>query len=445
MDSRTRQTAFRVLAVLVVGITAVLAGFSVALHRTPLQLVMDITPQPQAVFNKSHILVLVEGLDYDYNEKDEEYSRQSRSDVIKAVDLDFRTNNVYALSVPRDMDVVLPNGRETKINQAQADGGVREAQSVIAKWLGIPGFDRYVLLRVNTTKDLINAIGGIDLVAMNSDALKHQGPNGPMDYDDTWGHLHIHVKPGWQHMNGDQAVGYARFRHDWCSDPCRIMRQNQVMQAVLDKLRSNKFNTLLHLNDLLGVFSRDVDTNFTRAEELSLATAFAQMPKNGLHTEQVPYVDDKIAADGGDVLIPDEAKRAQLVESMLLNPPVPTPSPDAQAVAAIKPQTLRIDVENGSGIPGAARRVAAVLRKQGFSIGDIGNAQTSLATTEVHEHSPVIYAGIKVRAALGKAAKSLPVITDDPSPAASAAASDVTVIVGSDLATALTAQASSTQ
>jgi len=444
-----RRIALTVGALLLVGVIAVVAGFSVAFHRSPIQIVMgQITPSPQDLFHKDRILVLAEGLDYDYTNKDEEFSTQSRSDVIKAIDLDFRTNSAYVLSIPRDMDAVLPNGQETKINQAQADGGVREAQAVIAKWLGIPGFDRYIILRVDTTKDLVNAIGGIDLNPMNSNALKHEGPNGPIDYDDSWGHLHIHFKPGMQHLNGDQAVSYARFRHDWCSDPCRIMRQTQVMQSALNKIRGERFNTLVHMNDLIGVFARDVQTNLTRDEEISLATQFARMPKNSLHTDQVPYVDDKIVADGGDVLIPNEAEKTRQVQSMLLDPPAPSPSPDALAIAAIDPQTVRVDVENGSGIPGAARRVAALLRNQGFRIGDIGNAQGDVVATQLHEHSRVTYAGLKVRAALGKAAKGVPVIADAQTPAptpANPTPSDVTVIVGADLASALTVQASTAQ
>ncbi len=406
-----------VAGLIAIGLIAAIAGFSVAFHRTPLEVVMgELTPPPQELFGKDRILVLAEGLDYDYTSNDEEYSTHSRSDVIKVLNLDFRTNNVYVLDVPRDMDAVLPSGEESKINQAQADGGVREAQAVIAKWLGIPSFDRYVILRVDTTKDLINAIGGVTVDAMNSDALKHIGPNGPIDYDDTWGHLHIHFKPGVQHMSGDQAVSYARFRHDWCSDPCRIMRQDQVMQAALNKVKSDKFNTLMHIGDLVNVFNSDVQTNLSHEEELSLATTFAGMPKSGLHTAQVPYVDEKIVADGGDVLIPDEVKKAQLVQTMLLDPPVPTPSPNAGAIAAVAPQNVRVDVENGSGVPGVARRVAQMLRKQGFAIGEIGNAQTNLATTELHEHSNITYAGLRVRQALGTAGKSAQVIAD-PQPA----------------------------
>ncbi len=77
--------------------------------------------------------MLVEGLDYDYTAKDEEFSTNSRSDVIWAVNLDFANKRIYQLSIPRDMVATMPNGTQAKINQAQSDGGVKEAKQVIAE------------------------------------------------------------------------------------------------------------------------------------------------------------------------------------------------------------------------------------------------------------------------------------------------------------------------
>ncbi len=443
-----RRIGIVAAGIVVLGFIALVAGFSVAFHRTPIQiLTLQLTPSPEELFQKDHILALVEGLDYDYNDKDEEYSTQARSDVIKAVDLDFRTHKIYILDVPRDMEATLPNGEVSKINQAQSDGGVPEAEAVISKWLGIPGFDRYVILRINTTKDLIDAIGGIDVYVKDSDCLwYHTGcTGGRIDYDDTWGHLHIHFKEGLQHLNGAQAVAYGRFRHDWCSDPCRIMRQDQVIQAALSKLKSNKLNTIMNMGNLVAVFRNDVQTNMTQTELLALAQSFIDMPKNGLVTNQVPYTTDQDLGSAGDVLIPNETAKAQMVDSMLLNPPVPTPSPDAAAIAAIQPPAVRVDVENGTGIPGVARRVATMLKQQGFTIGSVGNATQSFTETELHEHSHITYAGIRVRQALGKTvanARVIPVDETPTTPGTSSPPSDVTVIVGQDLAAAITQQAS---
>jgi len=81
------------------------------------------------------------------------------------------------------------------------------------------------VVRVNALKDFVDAIGGIDVPVTET-----------MNYDDTWGHLHIHFKPGMYHMNGEQVQGYSRFRHDECSDPCRTKRQQQVMRILAEKL-----------------------------------------------------------------------------------------------------------------------------------------------------------------------------------------------------------------
>lgn len=445
-----RRVTLTVAGIVALGFLALVAGFSVALHRSPIQIITgQLTPAPQELFHKDHILVLVEGLDYDYNDKDEEYSSHARSDVIWAVNLDFPTRRIFQLSIPRDMVATYPNGSQQKINEAQSEGGVHEAQAVIAGWLGIPSFDRYMVFRVNTTKDLINAIGGVDVKIMNSacidDPKNCATVNGPIDYDDTWGHLHIHLKPGMQHLNGDEAVGYMRFRHDYCGDRCRIARQQEVLHALLGKLSGDKLNTLMHVNDLIAVLDRDVDTNLSRQEQISLAQAYIGMQKNALVTNQVPYVGDVVLADGGDAVVADDAKKRQLVENMLLNPPVPTPTPDAAAIAAINPLNVRVDVQNGTAIPGVARRVAALLKQKGFEIGAVGNADTAdVATTELREHSAITFAGIRVREALGKGAVNAQVIavTETPTPDASAPPSDVTVVVGEDLAAAITQQAS---
>lgn len=419
-----------VVGLALIGIGSALAGYALVEHRNPINQIASIfVPSPDQVFGKPNILVLVEGLDYDYNAKDEEYSTQARSDVIKAVNLDFANKRIYMLSVLRDTAVVMPSGHEAKINEAQSDGGTQLAQKVIAGFLGIPGFDRYVLLRINTAKDLINAVGGIDVNVQNSDPKD----KSTMSYDDSWGHLHIHLKPGLQHLDGEQAVGYMRFRHDWCGDPCRSKRQDQVLKTLADKLKGDKMNTLLHAGNLVDVFRRDVTTNFTTSELASLANYFAGIDPKALQTAQVPYTGDKYLADGGDALVPDDVAKVRLVKNMLLSPPSPVPSPDAMALASIPPSALKIDVQNGSGVPGAGRRVADVLRHAGYTIGDIGDAPTDdHLTSEIIEHSKTTFAGAKVRSSLPAAFAGIPVNGEsDPT------TSDVTMIVGRDLAAAV--------
>lgn len=435
MSTNIRKPAILIGAFFIAFASAV-AGVSVLNHESPLEFfVKPVIPPPQQVFGKDHLLVLVVGLDYDYDNKDNESSKAARSDIIKVINLDFRTKKVYVLSVPRDMDAILPNGQEAKINQAQSDGGIKESQAVIANWLGIPGFDRYVVLRIDSMKDLINAIGGVDVAVMNSDALRKQGPNGPIDYDDNWGHLHVHLKPGLQHLDGDSAVGYARFRHDWCSDPCRIMRQDQVVTAILTRLKNDKFNTIGHIGSLLGVVRHDVETSFTLGEELSIASAFSGIAPDDVKTAQVPYIADKEVPDFGDVIIPDTAARAHLVKTMLLDPPEPGPASNV-AVAPSMAAHIHVDIQNGTSTEGLAQRVAVLLKAKGFIVGSIGNAATAnVAATELHAGNAS--SASQVRAALGSAVSGAAILTDG--------TRGVSVIIGQDLASALNSEASAQQ
>ncbi|MGH7716430.1 MAG: LCP family protein, partial [Vulcanimicrobiaceae bacterium] len=159
-------------------------------HRTLQQEIVNIfIPSPEQLFGKDRISILVLGLDYNYTNRDMEFSAGARSDTIFVTTLDFPTRGVSLLSVPRDMEATLPKGDVEKINAAYGEGGAREADQVIGAFLGIPRtssgryFDRYVILRVDASKDLINAIGGIDIDVMNSNAITHSGANGPLNYD----------------------------------------------------------------------------------------------------------------------------------------------------------------------------------------------------------------------------------------------------------------------
>ncbi|MBV9102848.1 MAG: LCP family protein, partial [Candidatus Eremiobacteraeota bacterium] len=299
-------------------------------HMSALNMLSSIfVPKPQAVFGKDRLNVLVLGIDYNYDSKDQEYSSGARSDTIMAVSLNFPTDerpkpSINVLSVLRDTYATLPNGHEDKINAAYADGGPKASEKAVAQFLGLPGFDRYIALRVNATKQLIDAIGGIDIV-----------PDETMNYDDTWGHLHIHFTGGKKyHMNGEQAVSYSRFRHDECGDPCRVKRQQQVMRTVVAKLRNDKLNDLLHLRDLIAVANRNIMTDLKPDEELSLAAAFSGLDLHDVKTDQVPFVADRDLACCGDVLIADDDAKARLVRKFFLESPSPAAPVDRRVIAA---------------------------------------------------------------------------------------------------------------
>ncbi len=402
---------------------------SVVQHRTPSDVIgsdvrLPFIASPQELFHQDRIALLLLGIDYDYNSKDEEMSANARADTIKAVALDLPNErnpagSVAILSVPRDMDAVMPDGSENKVNagyggfNGNSAMAAHNTERVVAGFLGVPRFDRYITLRINATKSLIDAIGGIDVV-----------PDETMNYDDNWGHLHIHFTGGKRyHMDGEQAVSYSRFRHDACSDPCRIKRQDQVIKITVAKLKNDKFNDLLHINALIDVVRKNVYTDLSQQEMLSLAWAFQHVDLSKISTDQVPYVGDKQLACCGEVILADEPGKRALVAKIFMSP-VP---PDARALAAVDPAKIHIEVENGSGIKGEGAALADVLRRRGFVVQSVANAaRFGYDATEIHVHSTMTpLAGERVRSALALQTATV-------QPDARPSTSDVTVIVGRD-------------
>ena len=250
---------------------------------------------PAEVFGKQRIYVMLLGIDYNYDDKGNPYSKDARSDTIMIAGLDFPTKSMKLVSVLRDTAAVV-GGRETKINEAYSLGGVKLADAVVGEFLGMPAnakgrhFDRYVVVNVNGVKEVVDAIGGIDVDTGDEN----------LDYDDNWGHTHIHFKKNRRyHMNGEQAQGYMRFRYDACSDPCRTKRQQQIIHIVIQKLKNDKLNDLLHIGQLISVVNRNVITNMNDTEKKSLAWAFHDANLADLaHADTIGYVDTKSTAAG---------------------------------------------------------------------------------------------------------------------------------------------------
>ena len=144
---------------LIFGVGAGVVGMqSVVQHRAPTDVIgtdvrMPFIAEPQDLFHKDRVAILLLGIDYDYNSKDEEMSANARTDTIKAVALNLPSaqspaGSIAILSVPRDMDAIMPDGSENKVNAGY--GGfngnsvmaAHNSERVVGGFLGVPGFDR---------------------------------------------------------------------------------------------------------------------------------------------------------------------------------------------------------------------------------------------------------------------------------------------------------------
>lgn len=314
-------------------------------------------PDLTQVFGRPNLRVVVMGLDENWTDSDVAYTAGARTDTLIAVNVDLANKQVNVVSIPRDLWVYIPKSGYGKINEAYGDGGPLRTEATVVKNLSTPPFDYYVVLRLDATKNIINALGGID-VNVEKD----------MDYDDTWGHLHIHLKKGMQHLDGDHAVGYIRFRHDPEGDFGRMRRQRQVVQVLAKKLRDP--SVALHLPALLGVIRDNIRTDMPFGKIYDLALGLHDISPQSVHSAVLPV---DIGWTNGESVLFAQSDANKVVRTYLV----------AGYGNAFDPSTVHVRVENGSGTPGAASAFADFLRQRGFDVVETGNAKSfnNLKTT----------------------------------------------------------------
>lgn len=428
--SRWRHVLAYVLAVILIAVGLVCGFVAYRVFHDHQQMPRSFSeifvPSPSSVFGKERIYVMVLGTDYNRDEKGMPYSKGARSDTIMAAGIDFPSKSVKLVSILRDSEALV-NGHDSKINEAYSQGGIPLADTVIGDFLTLPhadkgnAFDRYIVINARGLKDFVDAIGGIEVPVTEQ-----------MDYDDSWGDLHIHFKPGLQHMNGQKAMEYSRYRHDACSDSCRVKRQQQVIQITVAKLKSQKFNDLLHIGALLGALNKNVRTNLTFDEEKALAWHFRDANIADIKAFTFEYTTTKMTPYGGEVVIPDPVQKAKVLAAFL-GPYGNVTPPPVSALQSIKPSTVHVIVQNGSGVPGLAGAVSARLEKLHYVVDSVGNADTfGYDVTQIRPASQVPFVGERVRLDLGVPNAVVAPATDTtPAPHTL-----LTVIVGKDYAAA---------
>jgi LCP family protein required for cell wall assembly len=186
------------------------------------------------------------------------------SDSITLLRTDPDHHRLYYLSIPRDLRVEIPGYGAAKINTAFQVGGPRLAARTVAAYTDIP-VNHLVVVNFAEFKDLIDAVGGLDIVVPDRILSKFDCPYGTETRCARWPGWRF--SPGKQHLNGQRALIYSRVRKNLLnpaeSDITRGERNQQVLQALLSKLAS--FSTFMRLpligGDVMKPLATDLSAN----------------------------------------------------------------------------------------------------------------------------------------------------------------------------------------
>jgi anionic cell wall polymer biosynthesis LytR-Cps2A-Psr (LCP) family protein len=151
--------------------------------------------------------------------------------------------------------------------------------------------DRYVRLDFNGFVHLIDAVGGVSIYVEN--------PITDYNYPtEDFGVTTVEFPAGWQHMDGERALIYARTRHA-DDDYRRAERQQQVVSALLGKMILP-----IYWPGVVGALLQSVDTDLN---VLDLAMLAPPVLLNGVRGERLVIDRDYITATADGVAVPDYA------------------------------------------------------------------------------------------------------------------------------------------
>ena len=323
MTRKTKRTVWTVLAVIVVT-AALLAIYYFTSVINELQdlnkdgedspfynvekVDQEITPNPPKWEGKEPVNILLMGVDARGLTEGE----VPRSDTMLVASLNPVSKKISLFSLLRDTYTDIPGYGRDRINTAITHGP-NVAMQAAGDLLGIP-IQYYVYTDFQGFIELVDAVGGVDFEVEKD--MKYTSKADNHEYD-------IDLKQGMQHLDGEKALMYVRFRHDALSDFSRTERQRELLKTIADKMQTT--TSIAKLPSILNEVNPYIDTNLTLNDMWKLASVGYQSSMQG--SEQVPpmklLVEERIG--GAAVLtVSDEDELRSYVQEVL-NPEVTEP------------------------------------------------------------------------------------------------------------------------
>ena len=198
---------------------------------------------------------------------------------------------------------------------AGSSPGIEAMKDAAEGITGLP-IQYYALIDMAGLETLINALGGVEIEVTERIAIAE--PETPEELVPEW------IEVGVQRMDGYHAMMYMRSRWSGMGDYDRMMRQQQVQDAMLKQL--NPANGLAKFQEIAVAGTQVVQTDIPQ----SMLGYFVDL---GLKTKELPInkieLTPNFEAFPVDTEYPDYAGIQAYIQSVI-HPPEATPSPTAE-------------------------------------------------------------------------------------------------------------------
>lgn len=229
---------------------------------------------------------------------------RQRSDSMILCTINTEKKTLVMTSFLRDLYVDIPdwNGKsysDNRLNVNYAFGGMGMLDAALELNFGVE-VDHNIEVDFSGFEDIVDMMGGVDIELTNGEA-RHVGGG---------------ATKGMNHLNGEQALNYARIRK-LDSDFGRTNRQRTVLMALFEKVRGM---SLGDLTDLAESFLPLITTDMNNSDIVSyIAKIFPILSELQVTTQHIPAEGTYKGASirGMSVLVPDMEANRQILKDTL--------------------------------------------------------------------------------------------------------------------------------
>lgn len=294
-----------------------------------------------------------------------------RTDSMMVLVYDKKSSILNLFSVPRDTYIeVSPTLKDkmagkihlpsymklTELYSYMKRGDVESPESYTAKaieqLMGME-IDHIVLLETSGFRKVVDAVGGVEVYVPRN-----------LNYDDPYQNLHIHLSKGTQVLDGKEAEQFVRFRKTndltGYGDFGRMEMQQYFLKNFLKTLAQPE--NLGHMNQIITAMSDFVSTDCDFMTALGYVQYLDDVNFDRIQSHMLPG-DAATINNGWYFKLKDNQELHAFVNNAL--------EQSYQDVEDSK--HLRIEVLNGSGRSGVAKKLSERLKDEGYSIADIGD------------------------------------------------------------------------
>ena len=369
--------------------------------------------------------ILVMGLDRRPTEGD----LPTRTDTMFVVTIDAASKTAGILGIPRDLWVEIPTPNnegffEARINTAYvtgetggySGGGPQLAKDVVERNIGIE-IDHYVIIDFEGFIDMIDELGGVDVY------VEEQIDDPFYSETEILGDYHpLHFEVGLHHMDGQTALDYSRTRFG-NTDLDRIRRQQQVIFAAIDKVVEQRLLSPDKLTSLWGRYKDSIETDINDIRAPGFAALAAQIDRENIAALSLGVATQGwTTPDGAAVLLIDKGMVQQLVQALFSD-------------RRLSQEAAFVEVQDAAGADGLAAQAVAFLVELGFSPESLTTANSGDGVkplTEIIDFSGKQHTVERLAGLLGVPAGQVRAALPEDSGLATAADTDVLVILGAD-------------